>query len=197
MNNTTNRSILNIRISMAAAHLAAQWVTGVNATEQRSPHHTTTGLLAATSESWHCLRCFFFNFITTPRIKRVPGYFVSQRLAICYYEPASSSASILSTRLAIIFWYVLNMYCIMKHHFSSKYFFTFSKYASINNVRILTQSLEDAETAQKSSVVMSCEEERACGGCRLTKGTSKLTDLLSYLLTCLVHAKLLKQCVLR
>jgi len=82
MNNTTNRSILNIRISMAAAHLAAQWVTGVSAIEQRCPHHTATGLLAATSESWHCLRCFFY--ITTPRIKRVHGYFVSQRLAICY-----------------------------------------------------------------------------------------------------------------
>jgi hypothetical protein len=99
MNNTTNRSILNIRISMAAAHLAAQWVTGVNATEQRCPHHTATGLLAATSESWHCLRGFF---ITTSRIKRVPGYFVSQRLAICYYEPANPSANIISTRLAIV-----------------------------------------------------------------------------------------------
>jgi ribosomal protein S27AE len=67
---------------MAAAHLAAQWVTGVKATEQRCPHHTAIGLLAATSESWHCLRCFFF--ISTPRIKRVPGYFVAQMLAIYY-----------------------------------------------------------------------------------------------------------------
>jgi len=44
---------------------------------------------------------------------------------------------------------VLNVYCVMKHRFSCKNFCTFSKYASINKFRLLAQSLEDAQAAQK------------------------------------------------
>ena len=47
----------------------------------------------------------------------------------------------------------------MKHRFACKYFCTFSTYTSINNARLLTQSLEDAEIAQKSWVAMSYKGE--------------------------------------